>query len=136
MKTPLRVALMTLAGVLSLLAAITYSALEWDEVAYLTTGTSTTPRTTHVWFIENESSIYLEAGHPDNPWVQDIKKSHKVHFASDAMAGDYDIHQRDQTTHETIRRLMRKKYGWRDWWISLIFDTSQSYLIELTPVIE
>ena len=38
-----------------------------------------------------------------------------------------------RSDHESIRRLMRAKYGWRDWWIGMVFDTSSSMRVKLKP---
>ena len=35
--------------------------------------------------------------------------------------------------HERVRALMREKYGWRDRWVSLLFDTSRSLAVRLVP---
>ena len=37
----------------------------------------------------------------------------------------------DSGSHERIRSLLREKYGLRDWWIGLLFDTSSSLAVEL-----
>jgi hypothetical protein len=55
-------------------------------------------------------------------------------LAGQSVAGEY-LFERSQNAadHERIRRMMRRKYGWRDWWVGVLFDTSQSRLIELEP---
>jgi len=35
--------------------------------------------------------------------------------------------------HERIRRLLAEKYGWADWWVGLLQDTSGSIAIRLEP---
>ena len=48
------------------------------------------------------------------------------------MGGDYAYQIHDSVAaHDRIRRLMREKYGWRDWWISAVFDTSGSQMVEI-----
>jgi hypothetical protein len=36
-------------------------------------------------------------------------------------------------SHKRIRRLMREKYDWRDRWIGLLFDVSQTQLLIAYP---
>jgi hypothetical protein len=38
---------------------------------------------------------------------------------------------REPGGHETIRALLRRRYGLRDWWVGLLFDTSRSVAVRL-----
>ena len=118
------------------LAATTYIALELGQVAIAeTTKLDGEPRRTHVWYVEERGALYLEAGHPDNPWVRELEHMQTLTLAGKGIAGEY-LFERSQSAadHERIRRMMHRKYGWRDWWIGVLFDTSSSRLIELTRV--
>jgi hypothetical protein len=35
---------------------------------------------------------------------------------------------------ERIRTLLRQKYGWADWWVGMLQDTSDSVLVRLEPL--
>lgn len=120
----------------TLVAGLTYFALESDGVVLVETSDPTgAARTTHVWFVENRGKTYLEAGSPNNPWVQDLAGTQKILIAGGSKDGQYFFMLKDKPHHhELIRTLMRNKYGWRDWWISILFDTSQSALVELQLV--
>jgi hypothetical protein len=116
------------------LAATTYLALELGQVAIAqTTKLDGEPRHTHVWYVEERGALYLEAGHPDNPWVRELEHMQTLTLAGEGIGGEYLFDQSQNIAdHERIRRMMRRKYGWRDWWIDVLFDTSSSRLIELS----
>ena len=114
--------------------AVTYLALESGGVVTVETSRSSggETRSTHIWYIEHDGTILLEAGHPDNPWVQDLTHSATVKLSGGGIDGHYSYSISDEPTARTkIRTLMRSKYGWRDSWIALLFDTSQSRLPRL-----
>ena len=116
-------------------AAITYLALELGEVAIVETmNPDGAPRHTHVWYVQEGATLYLEAGHPDNPWVRDLEHAQTLTLSGENISGRYSFERRQGTDdHERIRQMMRSRYRWRDWWIGVIFDTSQSGMIELEP---
>ncbi len=119
---------------LILFVAITYTALEAGDVVVVETQTEGTsdPRETHIWYVQKDDGLFLEAGNPQNPWIIDLASQPTLTLRGEALDGVYRFTQYEQSSHQEIRRMMRDKYGWRDWWISLIFDTSQSYMIEIT----
>ena len=90
-------------------------------------------RFTRVWFVREQTTLYLEAGHPDNPWVTDLAHNSSIRLKGSGIDGSYHftVHA-DAESHQKIRELMRGKYGWRDVWISTLFDVSQSQLVELS----
>ncbi len=116
--------------------AVTFIALEQDGVILVETRAEDgTPRVTHVWFAEDQGGVYLEAGNPNNPWVGDLESLKQIRITGEALDGDYEFSVHDTPEHhQAIRTLMRAKYGWRDAWIDILFDTSQSSLIELERV--
>ena len=75
----------------------------------------------------------LEAGNPGNGWVRDIHKTPIVELRFNQHVGRYVLEPQGAETHQSIRAAMRESYGWRDWWVALIFDTSQSYAIHAIP---
>jgi len=122
-------------GILLTLLLITYIALEQNNVLIVESFDDSLQqaRYTHIWYVESEGQIYLEAGNPQNPWVKDLKNKHTLAIQGANLDGWYafSIGSSDDS-HLQIRTLMRKKYGWRDWWITLLFDTSQSQLVTLS----
>jgi len=42
----------------------------------------------------------------------------------------------DPAAHEMIRARIRERYGFRDWWVNLLVDTSESVAVHLAPVAE
>jgi hypothetical protein len=125
----------TIALILACLAIVTFIALEGGDVvsAETTRPGNHETRSTHVWYVRESGLVYLEAGHPDNPWVQDLSHSSVLKLKGVGIDGSYRFTVRmDADSHERIRTLMRSKYGWRDRWISLLFNVSSSGLVELT----
>lgn len=96
-----------------------------------------TPRRTHVWFVQAKGQLYLEAGNPANPWVQELPNRNSLTLTGAELDGDYAYRiYADADSHLKIRTLMREKYGWRDRWVSLLFDTSKSRLLLLDRITE
>jgi len=125
---------LSLAAIILVLLVTTYIALEQSDVLIVETfdGSLQQPRYTHIWFVENKGTIYLEAGHPQNPWIVDLANGHTLGIQGANLDGWYAFNlDISDEGHQQIRTLMRAKYGWRDWWIGLLFDTSQSQLITL-----
>lgn len=126
-----------LLGVLCL-AATTYIALESGGVVTVETvqpGTQAV-RETHVWFVRDAEEIFLEAGHPNNRWVRDLDHLTKIRLSGSEIDGTYGfIVHKGSEGHKKIRSLMRSKYGWRDRWISLLFNVSESSLVEVRKVV-
>ena len=117
-------------------AAITYLALELGEVVIVETVNSdgTRLRQTHIWYVHQPDGLYLEAGHPDNPWVRDLEQMQTLTLSGEGISGEYVFEQHESAAdHQRVREMMRRKYGWRDSWIGVVFDTTQSQLIELEP---
>ena len=115
------------------LAAITYIALESGGVTSVWTNRhdGDGDRETHIWFVQIDNKLFLEAGHPENPWVRDLEPGSTLTLVGGNIDGTYAFQVIDD--HRRIRSLMREKYGWRDQWIGLLFDVSQSQMIELGP---
>ena len=115
--------------VLLTLASITYIALEASDVAMVDTVSPTGEiRTTHIWFIDAEPGLILEAGHPQNPWVGDLRAGSTLYVTIDSKTRQYDYEFQPEH-HAQIRSEMRDQYGWRDVWVGLLFDVSQSQRI-------
>ncbi len=114
----------------------TWWALEADGVAVIETQLANgSTRLTHVWYAEPNGELWLEAGTVENGWYTDVQRAPGVSFSADEISGRYIARNvARESAHERIRALFREKYGIRDWWISLIFDTSNSVAVQLVPV--
>ena len=93
----------------------TYSALEYDGFVVIETLKSKggQARHTHTWFVIEENKIFLEAGHPENPWVQDLQHLRHITVEGEGVTGrdQFSIHDL-APDHTRIRQMMRAKYGW------------------------
>ena len=127
--------ILSIAGlVLALITATTYLALESGDVVTVETVDSSTDesRVTRIWFVHSDEGLFLEAGTPTNSWVEDLENASTIKLAGHNLDGEYAFYiHSEPTDHESIRALMRSKYGWRDLWVTILFDTSQSQLVEV-----
>jgi hypothetical protein len=116
-------------------AGLTWWALESSGVAVLETQRPDgSTRSTHVWHVTHNGMIWLEAGTPENAWFQDVEGSPGVVLRLEGRSAEYLAERvRESSGHATIRTLLREKYGFRDWWVGLLFDTSRSVAVRLIP---
>lgn len=123
----------SLAGITVVLIAVTLFALEaGDVVTVQTTIGSSSIRETRIWFVQTNSGVVLEAKSPHEPWAMDLARNPSVGLQGSDLDGEYAASiDRKVSGHDDIRAIMREKYGWRDWWLAMLFDTSQSQLIRL-----
>jgi hypothetical protein len=129
MRNFLRLVLVAIAGFLLL----TWWALESGGVAIVETRAADgSTRSTHVWFVEPGGELWIEAGTPKNGWYVDIQQERTLLFSAARRSGSY-LAERvpGSDAHDRIRSLLRDKYGFRDWWIDLIFETSDSIAVRL-----
>jgi hypothetical protein len=92
------------------------------------------PRSTHVWYVEPDGELWLEAGSPENAWFQDVKRDPTLRFTVDGRSTRHIARPVDDPSgHSRIRSWIREKYGGREWWVGLIVDTSRSVAVELHP---
>jgi hypothetical protein len=127
--------LLAAAALLGLFAAVTVWALESGGVAVVETrDAGGAARRTHVWFVEAEGELWLEAGTPENPWYRDVLRDpalvlevadRRERYRAQPVPGE--------TARARIRRLLREKYGLRDAWVGLLVDTSRSVAVRLLP---
>ena len=69
----------SLGGAALAFGAITWVALEASDVARIETHTPDgETRTTHVWFVERNDGLWLEAGTPENSWFEDVGRDPRV----------------------------------------------------------
>jgi hypothetical protein len=131
----LRASLTTITALLVAFALATAWALEADGVAVIAThAPGDEPRATHVWYVESDGELWLEAGTPENPWFTDVNRNPRVAFSADGRSGDYLAEPvYGPEAHTRIREWLREKYGVRDRWVGLLVDTSQSVAVRLIP---
>jgi hypothetical protein len=115
--------------------SVTWWALESDGVAVIETKQPDgQTRSTHVWWVEAHGLTWLEAGAPTNGWFVDIGSNPGMIVRRNDEAWEYvAVPIRDESHHEWIRSEIRKKYGFRDWWVSWLVDTSESVAVSLVP---
>lgn len=116
-------------------AGFTLFALEAGGVAVAETRRADgSTRETHVWYAEVDGEIWLEAGTPENAWFVDVQRDPTLALRTDAGTARYVAEPLPNPDgHERIRVLLREKYGLRDAWIGLVFDTSRSVAVRLRP---
>lgn len=134
----MKVVLEGLGAALLLFVAFTWWALESSGVAVLETrAPDGSPRSTHVWFAEAGGELWLEAGAPENGWYRDVQKDPRVSFSANGRSANYVAQPHEgPDAHVEIRALLREKYGVRDGWVALLFDTSRSVAVRLVPTPE
>ena len=115
-------------------AAVTWWALESSGVGILQTRRSDgTLRSTHVWYAENGPSIWIEAATAGREFLSDIRHDPQVTLSVDGRGTPYSAEVlAAPSAHSRVRELLRAKYGFRDWWVSLLQDTSGSVVIQLS----
>ena len=134
----MKVAFAVIGALVAAFGAMTWWALESGGVAVIETrAPEGTTRSTHVWYTEPGGKLWLEAGTPENPWYRDVQKNPVVRFEAKGRLGRYTARPVVEASgHARIRSLMREKYGLRDRWVALLFDTSHSVAVELLPARE
>jgi hypothetical protein len=113
--------------------AITWWALESDGVAIVETrATDDSTRSTHVWYASRGDELWLEAGTPENPWFVDVRRDPTLTFIAENRSSQFLARPvTDASGHDEIRSMLREKYGFRDWWVGLLVDTSKSIAVRL-----
>jgi len=131
----IRLAAATIASILLGFASFTWWALESSGVAVLETRAEDgSQRSTHVWFTEPGGELWLEAGTPENPWYLDVGREPALSFSSPTRSGEFLARPHPgEAPRQRVRSQLRKKYGLRDWWVGVLFDTSRSVAVELVP---
>ena len=112
---------------------LTWWALESGGVGILESQTANgTVRSTHVWYAEADGELWVEAGTPQNAWFLDVQADPAVFLFTSDESDEYIAEiVPGNAAHLRIRSLLREKYGFRDWWIDTIFDTSQSIAVRM-----
>jgi hypothetical protein len=115
---------------------VTYVALEGNDVATIhTLGDNNNWRATHVWVADaGDGSLWIEAATPDRPWLQDLRRTMNVEVDHGGTTRRWHAVVVDDPEAQTqVRALLHEKYGWADWWVGMLQDTSQSVPVRLDP---
>ncbi len=132
--TPLvRAVLVIGAMVVALIAGVTLIATEGPEVVVLSTrGPNGTTRQTRVWVADADGAAWIEAANPEREFYTDIRRNPAVSLERDGQTRPYIAKPiPGPEGNERIRTLLREKYGWADWWLQQLVDTSQSIAVRL-----
>ncbi|HXH61546.1 MAG TPA: nitroreductase/quinone reductase family protein [Fimbriimonadaceae bacterium] len=132
----MKIAILSFLSAVVAFATFTWWALESSGVAVLETRAADgSLRSTHVWFAEHNGELWLEAGTPENSWYIDIQQDPLVSLSAPRRSGQYVARQIQYPgAHDEIRSIFQEKYGVRDWWVGLLFDTSRSIAVQLAPL--
>jgi hypothetical protein len=125
-----------LLAAVALFGIVTWRALEGREVALLRTRTPAGgSEETRVWVADEAGRIYLEAATPERGWYRSLHAHPEVELVRGGVVRRYRaVPEPGAEGHARIRALLRRKYGWADWWVGLLQDTSDSIAVRLDPV--
>lgn len=126
---------MALLAIVAGLVALTWWALESGGVAVLETQAADgSARSTHVWFVASQGTLWVEAGTPENPWFLDIQTSPVLGLSTGDGSARFETEiVDDPETRRLVRGLLREKYGLRDWWVGHFVDSTRSVPVRLVP---
>lgn len=112
---------------------VTWVALEGGDVAKLRTHPAEGGwRTTRVWWVQDGDALWIEAATQERPWLTDVEADPNVELEREGRTTAWRATPvPGQDAHDRIRALLAEKYGWADWWVGLIQDTSQSIAVRL-----
>lgn len=139
MRRPALAAFVVL-GSLAMFGAVTAVALEGRGVAVLRTTMPTgQERRTRVWVAEHDGALWIESATATRPFYLDLAE--RPDLVVEIHASPLDDHPKvlrgraelvaEPGGHERIRALLAARYGWADWWIGLLQDTSASRAVRI-----
>lgn len=123
-------------ALLTVFIGVTIVALEGSEVAAIRTrDLSGDWRTTRVWVAEDEGMPLIEAASTRREFYRDLLRNPKVQLEQpEGVRRKYLARPLPPAAgHALVRQKLRERYGWRDWWIGWLADTSSSIAIRLEP---
>ena len=133
MSPLLRFVLVAGAVLVALVAGITLIATEGPEVAVLSTrAPDGTMRRTRVWVADADGAAWVEAANPERGFYGDIQRNPLVLMERQGQSRPYLARTfAGPDGNQRIRTLLRDKYGWADWWLQQMVDTSRSIAVRL-----
>jgi len=130
MRIARRLAL-TLLALAAVFAAITWLALEQGGVAVIETrAPDGTPHKTHVWTVEHDGALWLEAGSPQNAWFVDLQRDPRLRLQIDGATRDATAEIVPEASPD-IRAAIREKYGWRDAWVQMLVNANSATAVRV-----
>ena len=117
-------------------AATTLYALEGREVVVLRTKAADgSLRETRTWVADADGSAWIEAAFADRPFYQQLLADPQIEVVRGGIVRRYRaVPMPNPDGHVRIRHMLADKYGWADWWVGLLTDTSGSIAVRLDPV--
>ncbi len=122
----------------ALFTGITWWALESGGVAVVVThGPDGALHSAHVWYVETNGELWLEAGSPESAWFIDVRNNPDIRLSIDGRSRRYAARVLDEPSDQAaVRALLRRKYGIRDRWVAMLVDSSRSVAVRLEPTVE
>ncbi len=135
MRRVKRAALVVLVALL-LFGSGTWLALESQEVVVLRTRSDDGSfRETRIWVADSQGLLWIEAATPERSWYRELVANPRVELVRNGGTRSFMAEPMEEPEgHEQIRKLLRAKYGFADWWVGLLQDTSRSVAVRLRPV--
>lgn len=114
---------------------ISVIATEGQEVVVLSTRAQDgSTRQTRVWIADADGAAWIEAANPAREFYADIRRNPAVSLRRDGESRPYLARSfADAEGNRRIRSLLSEKYGWADWWLQQLVDTSHSIAVRLDP---
>jgi hypothetical protein len=128
--------MVALLSVLAFAGVITLLALEGQEVVRLRTfDADGGAHETRTWIADDGGYFWIEAATPERPFLRRLE----ANAAVEVVRGERVRRCRASAVpnpggHDFIRRRLAQKYGWADWWIGWLQDTSASVAVRLEPL--
>ena len=115
--------------------AITFYALEGNEVVLLRTRASDgAVKATRTWIADEDGASFVEAAHAERPFYLHLLANPELEVVRAGTVRTYHaMAVPNPRGHAHIRQLLAAKYGWADWWVGLLQDTSRSIEVRLEP---
>jgi hypothetical protein len=121
-------------GIALTLGAVTLLALESGEVVVVRSRDwGGMPIETRTWIADEGGVAWIEAATPERAFLQNVLANPEIELWRDGRW------QRCRATavpnpegHEHVRHLLAGKYGWKDGWIGMLADTSQSVALRVS----
>jgi hypothetical protein len=112
-------------------AGVSWLALESGGVAVIETrAPDGTTHATHVWTVEHDGSLWLEAGSPKNKWFADLTRDPHLRLTVAGATRDAVAEIVPDKSAE-IRAALRAKYGWRDAWVQMLVNENRSTAVRV-----
>jgi hypothetical protein len=117
------------------LGALTLYALEGLEVVVLRThAPDGSTRETRTWVADDDGAMWIEAAFAERPFFQQILVDPAVEIVRGGAARRCRaVPVANPDGHRRIRALLAQKYGWADWWVGWLQDTSRSVAVRIDP---